>query len=87
MPSYFFHLKLELYPTPPSGSHPRRLTTKHATDSFIPPPGSDIFRTRLPTHHVSKWASRRPDTPKSLSSRLRALSLTTTDTGGRVYRD
>ncbi|KAK0846913.1 hypothetical protein LTR03_006593 [Friedmanniomyces endolithicus] len=91
MPSYFFHLKLELYPTPPSGSHKRRLTTKHATDIFIPPPGSDIFKSRLPTHHVSKWASRRPDTPKSLSSdsepsssprRIPAEEHTSTETHG-----
>ncbi|TKA74170.1 hypothetical protein B0A55_06586 [Friedmanniomyces simplex] len=70
MPSYFFHLKLELYPAPASGPHNRRLTTKHATETetYVPPPGSDIFKTRLPTHHTSKWLSRRPDTPKSLSS-------------------
>ncbi|KAK6413957.1 hypothetical protein LTR81_012196 [Elasticomyces elasticus] len=68
MPSYFFHLKLELYPAPADSPRDRRLTTKHTSETFIPLPGSDIFKTHLPAHRSSKWIQKRPDTPKSLSS-------------------
>jgi BRCA1-associated protein len=53
MPSYLFHLKLELY------SHPAQSKLKHqrATTTFVPPPGADIFKTPLPAHKTSRWSS------------------------------
>ena len=72
MPSYFFHLKFELYQEP-AASKRRRLTQPTATDSpYVPVPGVDIFRAALPPHKTSKWSSysfsKRPDTPHSLSN-------------------
>lgn len=61
MPSYFFHLKLELYPSPAgTRSKHQRPVTPHRTNpsnTFTPPPGADIFRTSLPAHKTSRWSS------------------------------
>jgi BRCA1-associated protein len=61
MPSYFFHLKFELYPSPArSRNKHQRPTTPHRTNpnsTFLPPPGADIFKTSLPAHKTSRWSS------------------------------
>lgn len=71
MPSYFFHLKLELYIEPAASKRHLAASASKST-SYIPPQGSDIFRTALPAHKASKWSSytflNRPDTPHSLST-------------------
>ena len=57
--SYFFHLKLELYPTCATNASNKRQKIDHHTSSncFIPPPGSDIFKSPLPAHRKSQWLS------------------------------
>lgn len=61
MPSYFFHLKLELYPSSSSSSssivaqQPPR--SRSSTEIFLPQHTTDIFKTSLPAHKTSKWAS------------------------------
>ena len=71
MPSYFFHLTLELYPAP-AASKRRKLTHTTITTPYLPAPGSDIFKAPLPAHKTSKWASytfpKRPDTPHTIST-------------------
>ena len=79
MPSYYFHLKLELY-SQPAASKRRKLnptspsTTTTATTPYLPPPGADIFKHPLPAHKTSKWSSYtftkspRPDTPTTAST-------------------
>jgi len=58
MPSYFFHLKLELYPAPAqSKTRHQRPATPQRNTTFVPPPGSDIFKTSLPAHKTSRWSS------------------------------
>jgi len=58
MPSYFFHLKLELYPAPAqSKTRHQRPTTPQRTATFVPPPGADIFKTSLPAHKTSRWST------------------------------
>lgn len=68
MPSiYFFHLKLELYPTPAvSFAKPNRRTSPlvgnrynndNAQAVFVPQTGFDIFRDPLPAHRTGKWAN------------------------------
>lgn len=60
MPSYFFHLKLELYSTPAATSSRKRQKLSHTSDDsdvFVPPSGSDIFKSRLPAHKTSRWTS------------------------------
>lgn len=56
MPSYFFHLKLELYPTP-APSQLRRQSSAPRSNVFLPSRDTDIFKTPLPAHKTSKWAS------------------------------
>ncbi|KAG0648642.1 RING finger [Hyphodiscus hymeniophilus] len=51
MPSYFYHLKFELYPypRPPDERESSTTSTKgrvKAETAWVPPPGSDIFQTR-----------------------------------------
>ncbi|WPG97565.1 Hypothetical protein R9X50_00034200 [Acrodontium crateriforme] len=54
--SYFFHLRLELYPAPPS-PNARHYTGTQTIQTFVPPPGTDIFATRLPVHETHYWSS------------------------------
>ncbi|KAK5174001.1 uncharacterized protein LTR77_001080 [Saxophila tyrrhenica] len=73
MPSYFFHLKLELYQTPAAPNKSRQLDlTTARTAPYLPTPDANIFKTRLPAHKTSKWSSysfpRRPDTPHTNST-------------------
>lgn len=69
MPSYFFHLKLELYPSPATTTKPQTARTT----AYLPPSGADIFKTALPAHKTSKWASysfpKRPTTADTSSSK------------------
>lgn len=69
MPSYFFHLKLELYPAPAASN--KRVSSQNIRRPYLPSAGSDIFG-KLPAHSTSHWESypfaKRPDTPPSLSS-------------------
>ncbi|KYG43993.1 hypothetical protein M433DRAFT_111125 [Acidomyces richmondensis BFW] len=69
MPSYFFHLKLELYPAPAANvNHKRKQIARIPANNpiFLPPPGTDIFRSKLPVHRTGKWPPRkRPNTPRS----------------------
>lgn len=46
MPTYFFHLTFELYP---SRSSPDK--------TFTPPPQTDIFHSELPVHQRASWGS------------------------------
>lgn len=62
MPSYFFHLKLELYPTcasPTTAQQAPHSAPPKDTDNpiFVPPHGSDIFRTQFPAHKIARWGS------------------------------
>ncbi|KAF2841828.1 hypothetical protein M501DRAFT_928032 [Patellaria atrata CBS 101060] len=56
MPSYFYHLAFELYPSPPSIY--TQLPDFDPHNLYLPPPGTDIFRTSLPAHSISSWDSR-----------------------------
>ncbi|KAI6859900.1 hypothetical protein KC334_g21483, partial [Hortaea werneckii] len=71
MPSYFYHLKLELYSAPASTDKPT-LKQSDSSNIYLPTAGKDIFSS-FPAHRTSCWPSyafgtRRPDTPNSLSS-------------------
>lgn len=72
MPSYFFHLKLELYAAPPASKRGRLSPTRARREPFLPKSGSDIFKAPLPAHKTSKWSShhfpKRPDTPHTSST-------------------
>jgi BRCA1-associated protein len=58
MPSYLFHLKFELYHSPAQSKlKHQRPVTPHKTNTFLPPPGTDIFNTSLPAHKTSRWSS------------------------------
>lgn len=56
---YYYHLKLELYPTPPpaeiTGAPPTKTRT-HQKESWLPPRGTDIFSAFFP----SRWECRSP---------------------------
>lgn len=54
MPAYFFHLKLELYPSPAASSTVSRSTTRSKT-VFVPGQDTDIFTSHFPAHKTSKW--------------------------------
>jgi BRCA1-associated protein len=54
MPSYLFHLKLELYSHPAQSKHKHQ---RNLNQTFVPPPGADIFKTPLPAHKTSRWSS------------------------------
>lgn len=64
-PSFFFHLKLELYPTRATNSkhiragHSKRIVNNSSNSKvvFIPPHGTDIFKANLPAHKTSEWTS------------------------------
>lgn len=60
MSSYFFHLKLELYPSPATSFNRPTLPNHTFTTPFVPAPGFDIFKEPLPTHRTSKWANNSP---------------------------
>jgi BRCA1-associated protein len=53
---YFFHLKLELYPTPAAPLQLPQKSNTAGADIFVPPPGTDIFTDNLPAHKISKHA-------------------------------
>lgn len=59
MPSYFFHLKLELYPSSSavSSSATQAPPSTPPNKIFLPPSDSDIFKTALPAHKTTKWTS------------------------------
>ena len=47
MPSYFYHLKFELYPYPrPQNEDASAKADRIEKEAWVPPPGSDIFETR-----------------------------------------
>lgn len=48
MHAFLYHLKLELYATPPPNT-----SIKSAGEVFSPPPGTDIFSTALPVHKAT----------------------------------
>ncbi|KAF2753919.1 zf-UBP-domain-containing protein [Pseudovirgaria hyperparasitica] len=54
MPSYLYHLALELYTQPPASFKPKTLIVK-PHEQYLPPPETDIFQTPLPTHSSSTW--------------------------------
>ncbi|KAF2400999.1 zf-UBP-domain-containing protein [Trichodelitschia bisporula] len=66
MPSYFYHLALELYPVPKSVA----TEPSGPAQIYIPPPGVNIFSARLPAHKITPW--RAP--PSELSSTEKAVS-------------
>ncbi|KAM0716305.1 hypothetical protein Q7P37_007750 [Cladosporium fusiforme] len=73
MPSYFYHLKLELYPAPAQSQLKRQRPSSASKSSiFLPAPGADIFKTLLPAHKTSKWSSysfpKRPPTADAPST-------------------
>lgn len=76
MTSYFYHLKLELYPAPPPTASKRRKLLYDSSNTthtpYVPSPGADIFKSPLPAHRTSKWSSytfakQRPDTASNNS--------------------
>ncbi|KAF2103819.1 zf-UBP-domain-containing protein [Rhizodiscina lignyota] len=56
MPSYFYHLALELYPHPPNDPEAAISSTSQDSSIHIPPPHTDIFTSSLPTHRISSWS-------------------------------
>jgi BRCA1-associated protein len=58
MPSYFYHLAFELYPTPkpttPDSSSPLPKSV------FLPPRNTNLFTSPLPIHRVASWGTERP---------------------------
>lgn len=62
-PSFFFHLKLELYSTRAANSkrfeasRSTRLLENSSKAAFVPPHGTDIFKSTLPAHRISAWTS------------------------------
>ncbi|EKG13130.1 Zinc finger UBP-type protein [Macrophomina phaseolina MS6] len=57
-PSYFYHLAFELYAHPPKLDGASCSAAASDVESpFTPPPGTDIFTSDLPVHHISSWAS------------------------------
>lgn len=93
MPSYFFHLKLELYPIPASTANRRALSSRTG-DVFIPSSNTDIFKTALPAHRTAKWTSNpakssqicdhRPKSGDSLDSSRRLPPSEHTDSHGEA---
>ncbi|OQO11125.1 hypothetical protein B0A48_05380 [Cryoendolithus antarcticus] len=69
MPPYFFHLKLELYPTPTIVALGSRSPTSKV---FVPTSSTDVFKTPLPAHRSSTWASysfpKRPASAEAISN-------------------
>lgn len=61
MPSYFYHLAFELYPTDPEANERDSLDTPNKT--YLPPPDTDIFTAPLPIHKVVSWGSEKPERP------------------------
>ncbi|KAF4552641.1 RING finger protein ETP1-like protein [Elsinoe fawcettii] len=54
MPTFLYHLKLELYPQSASETSKRE---SQANSIFVPPAGTDIFTNQLPAHKVTPWTS------------------------------
>ncbi|KAL2016855.1 hypothetical protein VTK56DRAFT_2930 [Thermocarpiscus australiensis] len=89
MPSYYYHLKFELYATPDptaSGDEGHRSTSTR-DDIWIPAPGSTIFDD-LPSHPRSRhstpprWPAKKPsDGSSSDSARRHAVASTVIDCG------
>ncbi|GAB7363806.1 hypothetical protein MBLNU230_g4373t1 [Neophaeotheca triangularis] len=74
MPSYYFHLKLELYPAPlkPSSKH-HPVAELPRKAPYLPSRETDVFETELPAHQTSQWSSyhfnkKRPATPGTPST-------------------
>lgn len=55
MPSYFFHLRFELYPYP---EVPPVVPGDYHRPSYLPPPGTDIFKTLLASQKRRSGANR-----------------------------
>jgi BRCA1-associated protein len=74
MTAYFFHVKLELYPS----AHPSTASQPVTNDVFRPESTTDIFKTDFPAHRTSKTishSSRTHHSPRSsLDSRPAAAS-------------
>ena len=76
MSSYFFHLKLELYPVAAKSSfihtsaHPPTTSRRqNQRPVYLPPSTADIFKTPLPAHSVARNAYKRtPGTPNGTST-------------------
>lgn len=56
MPSFFYHIGFELYPTPPADVKANRSTQSFETSIYLPPPTTDIFTSPLPAHRISSWS-------------------------------
>ncbi|KAF2724776.1 zf-UBP-domain-containing protein, partial [Polychaeton citri CBS 116435] len=65
--TYFFHLKLELYPTP-AASNSQRIADNNTQKVFLPSKDSDIFKTRFPAHKTSHWSSYIFKSPRTAAS-------------------
>ncbi|PNH43157.1 hypothetical protein VD0004_g4269 [Verticillium dahliae] len=65
MPSYFYHLKFELYPTPNPTISPQRPTqgSTAASNIWLPPPDTDIFG-ELPSHPPRNTRTSRTGRPQ-----------------------
>ncbi|KAI9744773.1 MAG: hypothetical protein M1818_001698 [Claussenomyces sp. TS43310] len=79
--NYYYHLKFELYLSPPTRNHSRSTQakkskhqdskTKSTAEIWLPPAGTDIFSASLPTHSTS---SARSSGPRSEVGNQRAIS-------------
>lgn len=87
MPSYFYHLKLELYPTP----HPAVDDSNTEADIWLPPTDADIFAD-LPSHPRPKQQTLNPlvvrpedhtDNPLSRNTAHQAPAGSVIDCGAR----
>lgn len=63
MPTYFYHLSIELRP------RPETVTDHRDHPVFLPPLGSDIFKVRLPSHRPSSDTGRRSVESASCTSK------------------
>lgn len=96
MPSYFYHLKFELYPYAdptlgiPDQSPESKSANSGAKTVWLPPPGTDIFTTHLPRHAPAdtsprlvryKSGRRSPDVERSKGSRQISNSSRVIDCG------
>lgn len=56
MTSFFYHLGFELRSSPPADVKANRLTQVFDTNTYLPPPTTDIFTSPLPIHSISSWS-------------------------------
>jgi BRCA1-associated protein len=54
MPAYFYHLAFELYPQPQANT---KEPYTEVENIYLPPTGTDLFRSDLPVHRITPWGA------------------------------